>query len=102
MNIELAKFLKRVCEDIGNQECEIREDYSGRGMFGKQTAGIVVDSVPMLLADMIQWVSGNICEYKTDADENGAGLSLNEWTGGEIPDISDLRVDNMGRSTILY
>jgi hypothetical protein len=97
MNIELAQFLKRVCEDIGNQECEIREDYSGRGMFGKQTAGIVVDSVPLLLTDVLQWVKESISSERYTNDS----LML-VWGGGEIPDISDLRVDNMGRSTILY
>lgn len=93
MNIEFAKFLKRVCEEVGNQECDLRENYSGRGMYGRETVGIVVDSVPMLLSDVLQWVNDNISDYSD---------GVKSWDGGEIPDTSDLRIDNMGRSTILY
>jgi hypothetical protein len=96
MNIEHARFLKRVCDDVGNQECDLREDYSGRGMYGRTTAGIVVDSVPLLLADVLQWVKESI------GDTGDAHVKTMEWNGGEIPDFSDFRVDNMGRSTILY
>jgi hypothetical protein len=66
-------------------------------MMGRTTAGIVIDSVPLLLADLIQWVDGQICH-----SEGRAGGKIFEWVGGEIPDISDLKVDNMGRQTILY
>lgn len=99
MNIELARLLKNICEDVGNQECEIREEYSGRGMMGRTTAGIVIDSVPLLVADILQWVSGNIGRRE---DENQKGCGFHEWLGPEIPDMTDLRVDNMGRQTILY
>jgi hypothetical protein len=101
MNIELARLLKNICEDVGNQECEIREDYSGRGMYGKTTAGIVIDSVPLLVADILQWVSGNIGKHQT-VSEGDTNAGIDEWLGGEIPDVSDLRVDNMGNQTILY
>ena len=87
MNIELAQFLKRVCDDVGNQECDLREDYSGRGMMGRQTAGIVVESVPTLLADVLQ--------YFSEHTHRG-------YSGMPLPEISDFRVDSMGRQTILY
>jgi len=38
MNIELAKQLVKIAEDNG-VEARVYEDYSGRGMFGKKTAG---------------------------------------------------------------
>ena len=94
MNIELAKLLERICNETSNLDCSVRDEYSGRGMYGESTAGIVVDSVPMLLADVLQWVSDNI----TTSVVNDEVV----WLGGEIPDISNFRIDNMGRATILY
>jgi len=38
MKLEVAKF---ICEIA---DAELKEDYSGRGMYGKTTAGIIVDS----------------------------------------------------------
>ena len=95
MTIEQAKLLERITNDQGNQECDVRENYSGRrGMYGKGTAGIVVDSLPQLLTDVLNYVSDNIVD----------GDPMVEWGGGEFPrfDGFPFRMDNMGRSTIIY
>jgi hypothetical protein len=92
MTIEQAKFLKRVTEDQGNQECDIRESYSGRGMYGRETVGIVVDSLPQLLTDVLNYVSSNIQDDPI----------MVEWGGDEVPNFNRFSTDNMGRSTILY
>lgn len=93
MTIEQANFLKRVTEDQGNQECDIRESYSGRGMYGRETVGIVVDSIPQLLTDVLNFVNDHIGE-----DENDQLV----WNSTEIPHFNRFSTDNMGRSMILY
>lgn len=92
MTIEQAKFLQRVTLDQGNQECEIREDYSGRGMYGRVTVGIVIDSLPQLLTDVLNYVNANV-----QNDE-----FMVEWSGGNVPNFIGFNTDNMGRSMILY
>lgn len=88
MDIKTAQFIKTVCDNIGNQECDIRSAYLGRGM-SKPTIGVVVDSQTLLIADLIQYFRENINHNR-------------EYDGAEIPDISDFRIDNMARSVILY
>lgn len=101
MKIEMAKFLKEASENAGN-ECKIREEYSGRGMYGKTTVGIVVDSQEQLLADVIQYVKEQIGELTYQHDINGGEATVLTWEGGEIPDPDDFRVDNMGQRVIVY
>lgn len=98
MTKEAALFLKEASENAGN-ECDIRENYSGRGMYGRTTCGVVVASLATLLADVIQYVGENI----HDIDEDGEGTAGHtEYVGKEIPDMSDLSVDNMAMDVIVY
>lgn len=101
MNIELARFLKEAALHNGN-ECEIRDGYSGRGMFGRTTYGVVVDSSEQMLSDVLQYVKDCLNPYET---ENPVGRSCRnglDYDGQAIPDFSNLQVDSMGRSVILY
>lgn len=83
MTIEQAKFLETISSEMGNQDLDIRANYSGRGMYGRETVGVVVDSQTQLLADVLNYfVNRNTVE-------------LSE----EFPNF---RVDNMGHSVILY
>ena len=94
MTTELAKFLKSASDHCGSQECEIHENYSGRGMYGKTTAGVVVRSVLDLFTDVIHFVKERAEFYPTGQE-----------FGDTIPDLyhtSSLRTDNMGHDTILY
>jgi len=69
-------------------DAEIYEDYSGRGMFGKTTTGLVVDNITELLAAVI----------------NNADLLVEQ--DDEYPEalfsINGFRVDSMGTQTIVY
>lgn len=73
MKLETAKKLVEIGEE-GGLKCSLRASYSGRGMFGRETAGVVTESIPDLL-------------YL-------AGLE-----GVEIDDYSS---DNMGLDYIIY
>ncbi len=55
MYLDTANVLKEIIEDLG-EECTVREDYSGRGMYGKETSAIVIDNqnlITMALARKI-------------------------------------------------
>jgi two-component sensor histidine kinase len=90
MTKDLAQFLKDASKHNGvEEEVTIYENYSGRGMFGRETNGVVVANIPELLLNAIK--------YAKESVENG-NMAI-------IPDVSgegQLRTDNMGRSTILY
>jgi len=91
MNIKLAQFFKEASDYCGNQECKIHEDYSGRGMFGRSTVGIVLNNPNVLTTDVLQFLSE---EAQHDMDHL-CDLSEIDFTGA-------LRSDNMGLQTILY
>jgi hypothetical protein len=89
MTIEQAKFLETINSEMGNQDLDIRENYSGRGMYGRETAGVVVDSQTQLLADVLNYF----------VNRNPVALSEESEESEEFPNF---RVDNMGHSVILY
>ena len=80
-----AQFLVKVTHDQGNQEIDLRDNYSGRSMFGRTTYGVVVNSVSTLMADCINFL-------RQASDE----------VLEEVPDFQEFSQDNMGMDTILY
>ena len=93
MTKETADFLVMVTEHCGNQEANLRENYSGRGMYGRECCAIVVNNQMQLVSDLIQFMGDNV------VDDNPFGLA---WEGGNIPDIDSLRIDSMGRGVVIY
>jgi hypothetical protein len=56
MNYITAKFIADICEDIG-VDVELYEDYSGRGMYGDTTTGLVSEySIPYYLLKVIAYL----------------------------------------------
>jgi hypothetical protein len=90
MDIKFAKWIKQAVENAG-EECDLREDYSGRGMMGRKTAGIVVSSLPLIIPILINEAYSNGSE---DGDENDQYQFL--------CDFPLLKQDNMGKDIILY
>jgi hypothetical protein len=92
MTKEMAEFLKGVCDENG-AECTIYEDYSGRGMYGETTTGIVVSSVLDVLSAVLEYMADNIEVGEQDY-----------WFGGTVlrDGLSEFRQDNMGTNTIVY
>lgn len=87
MTTEQASFINLACEHAG-VECDLLPDYSGRGMYGKQTQAVVVPSVVAVLGAVMNYVRKHVMP---DADE------LND-----LPSLSGLREDSMGRSVVIY
>lgn len=72
-------------------DAEVREDYSGRGMYGKTCVGIVTDAPHK---DII------IATIRVFAQDND-GLDIMDILD-KVEDVIPSRVDSMGLSTIYY
>jgi hypothetical protein len=70
--------------DLDGAELKLREDYSGRGMYGRSTGGIICDST----GAFIQAVAAYAQENPDDDDL--------------VPELRNIRQDSMGRQIIFY
>lgn len=80
-----AEFFKNAAEEVG-LDIEVRDDYSGRGMYGKITHAIVADS----LCDLIPALLCHAAYDYVAVVEDG------------LFDDFKLRQDNMGLGIVLY
>ena len=88
MNAERAELL---ADTLGGRiDIEVMSEYSGRGMYGEQTSGVVVDSMAEFLSALGTYLSNADCQDEAE--------TIREI--GEA--IRDLNVDSMGMSIILY
>lgn len=87
MDMELAEMIIEAIENNG-MDAELRSDYSGRGMYGKSTHGVVIENgIGNVMAAII----------------NNADIFVNEdgdplWCSF----IETIRFDSMGLGNILY
>lgn len=89
MDKRAAKAIVEASLMIGSMDIEMQE-YSGRGMYGDKTTGIVGK-----IGDLLP------CVALAAADL--ARQELDDYTVDQfVEDISCLRTDSMGRSTIWY
>ena len=90
MELKLAEKIVNICLHNSSHEIELREDYSGRGMFGKTTAAVIV-------------------EYESAITE-AIGSFLVDASEDDIEEINELgalmekgyRTDSLGMRTIIY
>lgn len=75
MDIETSKIFKKFAD------CEIVNDYSGRGMFGKTTTGIILEDETEFMSVIAEiMVSGEeeereiVAEYLTNIKEDSMGF----------------------------
>ncbi len=87
MTEEQAKFFVEACEDE-DIEVDHREGYSGRGMYGKETHGIVIENIGLLLGAAMRKMS--------DDPTCRSGWVEDLW------DVFEPRIDSMGLQTIIY
>ena len=89
MDAETAKGIVDAA-DIEGIEIQLREDYSGRGMYGRTTSAIVVDSWGELLA--------GVARYAGDLDP----IEQDEQIERLCEELHTLRSDSMGRGFVVY
>lgn len=90
MNKQMAKLLVASGEELG-LDMELREDYSGRGMYGSTTAAVVAGSTAEIVAAAFGAGSAAVT-----MEEDGKRLDFN------TDDLLRLRQDAMGRGIVVY
>ena len=80
----IEETLRAFCDDYGY---EYRENYSGRGMYGRNCVGIVCEcSAIDLIMDLADYIMNNFDGY----------ISVRDALNGQV------RQDSMGIDTIVY
>lgn len=82
MKLELANLLQSYDP---NMSMEVRNDYSGRGMFGKETAAVITDESSAILQAVV-------CIAKEDPE------ALEEFEEDDFR----FRTDSLGRDSYVY
>lgn len=103
MNIDTAKFINGAFAHAGNEGCDIREEYSGRGMFGKTTPALVVDNPGDVLPICLGYIKDRLEEI-VDLGGDDAMIALRSYVQA-LPDFAEmasLRTDSMGLRTVVY
>ena len=79
----IIEVMEDYCQE---REFDFRDDYSGRGMFGRKCVGIVIDSgtnILEMIMELTEMLIDNDIEYVSEK-------------------IGAIRQDNMGMGTIIY
>ena len=79
----IIEVMEDFCQE---REFDFRDDYSGRGMFGRKCVGIVIDSGTNsleMIMELTEMLIDNDIEYVSEK-------------------IGAIRQDNMGMGTIIY
>jgi len=87
MKEKSAKLIEEAADELG-YDTDIREDYSGRWMFGKTTHAIVVDTQSNFVG-AVAFVAVNMDNDTEESDDF-------------IEDMQNIHFDSMGISIIAY
>lgn len=91
MNIEMAKAIVEAGSEDETLDIEVRESYSGRSSYGKETTGLVC-------ADYATFIRA-IAAYSFLIGDNEGDYG----TYYELQDfLREMKWDNMGRQIIIY
>lgn len=100
----VQKMLKAACEDSG--EVEFRNDYSGRGMYGRKCVGITGsrNECARLVGEVIKQMTQELFEHAIDCEDGqeNAAYDLNDQVQQGIDKLLDQSMDSMGLDVIVY
>jgi hypothetical protein len=102
MNIDLAKFINGAFVHAGNEGCDLREEYSGRGMFGRTTPALVVDNPGEVLPVCLGYVKDRLEEIVEGFANDRTALKTYVEALPDFAEMGALRTDSMGHKTVLY
>ena len=83
MDLKEAKLIVETLRDNGVEGVRLSEDYSGRFMYGRTTAAVLIDHISQLA--LMGWAAAQ-CEAQSIT----------------IMNIEAWRMDNMGRGYVIY
>ena len=107
MNIITAKYLEQAAIDLG-LDCTIDENYSGRGMYSKATAGIIVAPEPLYqivaLAAILVKEDDNVEKsdnYYSNLFDIDTIIDEQYDSNKFIDDCGEFHEDSMGKSDMI-
>lgn len=98
-NVISRRRLEDALEAAGVTEYSLRDDYSGRYMYGDTCLGIVVPSAASLLA-VFAVLGGEVRNMFDDDDDEYEGAD--EYVDRLVEFANAARTDNMAYDTIVY
>ncbi len=100
----IQKMLKDACEDIG--EVSFRNDYSGRGMYGRKCVGITGSrsDCQRVIGAVLQQMTQELFDTAIDSSEGEeqAAYDLNDVVQENIDKLMQQSMDSMGLDVIVY
>lgn len=100
----VQQLLKAACEDSG--EVDFRNDYSGRGMYGKRCVGITGSrgDCQRVIGEVLRTMVQELFDASIDcADgEENAAYDLNDTVQENIDKLMQQSMDSMGLDVIVY
>jgi hypothetical protein len=92
----------RVAEEIVNaSDCEVFENYSGRGMYGKTTTAVTCDSINQFVAAVARAaVNCYFAANNANDDEDAEGTYVDPEFFAE--EMESLRCDNLALGYVFY
>jgi hypothetical protein len=101
----LQKMIKAACTDMGD-EAGFRNDYSGRGMYGKRCVGITGTwkDCQRVIAAVLGNLTQELFDASIDCDEGEENVAydLNDKTQTAIDQLMNFSFDQMGYDVIIY
>jgi hypothetical protein len=102
---QLQKMLKDACEDMGD-ECQFRNDYSGRAMYGSRCVGITGSwkDCQRVIASVLGTMTQDLFDTAIDCDEGSEteAYNLNDTVQEQIDKLMAFTFDSMGHDVIIY
>ena len=99
MQKSVAKYLNDAATELG-LECDLIEDYSGRGMFGDKTIAVKIDH-----DGFYQIIAIAAMRVKEDEDERSHhDVDEDERIDSEdfVTALGELQVDTLGKRGVVY
>jgi hypothetical protein len=84
--MEIFEVVAEVLKESHGYDASVRDDYSGRGMYGEKVPAIVTDAPSVLVGATF------------------ATVMLNDYEAQEyeVLEVTPMRVDSMGKSAMVY
>ena len=83
-------YLAEKIAENSYDEVEVREDYSGRGMYGETTAALTAESLSSIIVGMVR-----AAVELADSEDDASVEELVDFAEG-------MRTDNMGLGIVVY
>jgi hypothetical protein len=103
----IQKQLQAACDDMGG-ECELRDNYSGRAMYGKRCIGITgsMRDCQKVIASVLGTMSQDLFDTAINCDDSDreatAAYDLNDKVQEAIDSLMAFSWDSMGLDVIVY